>query len=123
RRWLAHHLLGIITGDASWQIISARVVEQSSVWRQAGENSARADLNTISKARQFALLLMDLYQQPDSANMFQDYDACVPPGGCDRAYYVQVADSVHFRIPRGKGEQMLNAMGLKGRAGFSRYRA
>ena len=126
RRWLAHHLLGLMTGETTWQTISARVVEQSSVWRQAGENSARADLNTISKARQFALLLMDLYAHADeneNSVTFQGFDATVPPGGCDRAYYVQVADAEQFRIPRGKGELMLNAMGLKGRAGFSRFRA
>jgi hypothetical protein len=125
RRWLAHHLLSIITGDANWQLISARVVDQSSVWRQAGENSARSDLNAIGKARQFALLLMDLYRQSDapSKGAILDYDACVPPGGCDRAYYVQIADADRFRIPRGKGDMLLNAMGLKGRAGFSRYRA
>src|SRR5690606_34285023 len=65
RGWLAHHLLRLLTGDDNWQYVAARVVERSSVWRQAGENSARADLNAISKARQFALLLMDLYQNPD----------------------------------------------------------
>ncbi len=125
RRWLAHHLLGLMTGDANWQTISARVVDQSSVWRQAGENSARADLNAISKARQFALLLMDLYEHGDESSTvrFRGFDECVLPGGCDRAYYVQVADADAYRIPRGKGELMLNAMGLKGRAGFSRYRA
>lgn len=125
RRWLAHHLLRLLTGDDNWQYVAARVVERSSVWRQAGENSARADLNAISKARQFALLLMDLYQNPDKGApvVFDSFDARVPPGGCDRAYYAQIADADAFRIPRGKGELLLNAMGLKGRAGFSRYRA
>lgn len=124
RRWLAHHLLAALTGDPNWQTISARVVDQSSVWRQAGENSARADLNAISRARQFALLLMDLYLQDSAPEVtFSSFDACVPPGGCDRAYYVQVADAEQFRIPRGKSELLLNAMGLKGRAGFSRFRA
>lgn len=125
RRWLAHHLLSIITGDANWQQVSARVVDQSSVWRQAGENSARSDLNAIGKARQFALLLMDLYRQSDTSGRVEllDFDACVAPGACDRAYYVQVADAEKFRIPRGKGDLLLNAMGLKGRAGFSRFRA
>ena len=67
---------------------------------------------------------MDLYGHLDENSVaFQSFDACVPPGGCDRAYYVQVADAEQFRIPRGKGELMLNAMGLKGRAGFSRFRA
>lgn len=125
RRWLAHHLLWLTTGDSNWQIISARVVERSSVWRQAGENSARADLNAISRARQFALLLMDLYQHPEKGDAvaFAPFDTCVIPGGCDRAYYAQIADADSYRIPRGKGELMLNAMGLKGRAGFSRFRA
>ena len=125
RRWLAHHLLRAITGDDRWQYIAARVVEATDVWRQAGENSARADLNAVSKARQFALLLMDLYRQKDGGEQpaFQRFDDLVPPDGCDRVYYAQVADSDRFRIPTGKGEQMLNAMGLKGRAAFSRYRA
>ncbi len=125
RRWLAHHLLSTVTGDDRWQFISARVVEATDVWRQAGENSTRADLNAISKARQFALLLMDLYREKEGPerDSFSRFDELVPEDGCDRPYYAQVANSERYRIPSGKGEQMLNAMGLKGRAAFSRYRA
>lgn len=121
RRWLAHHLLYAVTQEEGWQFISARIVDKPDVWRQAGENSARTNLNAVSKARQFALLLMALYGE--SGVTFAPFSERVHFGGCDRSFYAQVADAEQYRIPKGKGEQLLGAMGLRGRASFSRYRA
>lgn len=110
RRWLAFHLLHIFYSDsAAWTKIPAREVQQSSVWRQAGENTARSQLNAIGMARQLAILLMDLYAGED----FMSFDEVVFGGLCDRAYYAQVADGNKWRVPRGKGEQLVNAMGIK----------
>ncbi len=116
RRWLAFHLLYIWFGAGAekskrWEKIPARVVERVSVWRQASENNARANLNAIAKARQFALLLIDVYTQ--TGYTFQPYEALVAPNESDLAYYAQVADGSRFDIPRGSGEKFVNAMGMK----------
>lgn len=108
RRWLSYHLLRALRGD-QYDKIAARVVERN-VWRQASENTQRQDLNAIGRARQLALLLMDLYK--DEAQ-FQSYADLVAKGDCDRVFYAQVADGNQFRVPRGMGERLVNAMGLK----------
>jgi len=115
RRWLAYHLLNLRYG-AEWERIPARKVQAASVWRQASENTARANLNAISMARQFAVLLMDLL----GADQFQPFEAF--EGQSDRAYYGQVADGNTYRVPRGKGEQLLNAMNLKEGSQLRHYR-
>lgn len=115
RRWLAYHLLHLRYG-AEWERIPARKVQAASVWRQASENTARANLNAISMARQFAVLLMDLL----GAEQFQPFEAF--EGQHDRAYYAQVADGQTYRVPRGKGEQLLNAMNLKEAQQLRQYR-
>lgn len=120
RRWLAFHLLYAVFQDDQWLRIPARVVERADVWRQASENNARANLNAIGRARQFALLLMDLLAQ--QGETFQPFDALAEPGGSDRAFYAQVADGNRYRIPRGKGEMMYNAMGLKNDSQLRRIR-
>lgn len=109
RRWMAYHLLRWVTQDEKWAKIPARVVDQFSVWRQAAENNTRADLNAIGKARQFALLLMDLLAQ--DGQRFAPFQSF----GFEReqAFYAQVADGETYRVPRGKGETLLAAMGLK----------
>lgn len=117
RRWLAYHMLRWVTEDAKWERIPARVVEQFNVWRQAAENNTRADLNAIGKARQFALLLMDLI----GAAQFQPFEVF----GFEREqdFYAQVADGDVHRIPRGKAEMLLGAMGLKHSKQLRDYRA
>ncbi|RMG89323.1 MAG: hypothetical protein D6712_01895 [Chloroflexi bacterium] len=116
RRWLAYHLL-VWVFDAEteqgqqWQRIPAHVVDRVDVWRQASENNARANLNAIAKARQFAILLMEAYRE--RGYQFQPYDEMVSTRGGDRAYYAQVADGRRFDIPRGLGPQFVNAMGVK----------
>lgn len=123
RRWLAFHLLHWALPEEAerWQRIPARVVEQASVWRMANENNVRADLNAIGKARQFALLMMDLYSQ--RGQEFVSYDELVKPGGYDRKFYAQVWDGDKFPIPRGGTEKLLNAMGFTSRSQMSEHRA
>lgn len=124
RRWLAYHLLHWVFGDDSWRSIPARVVRGVNIWRQAAENNARANLNAIGKARQFAVLLMDLLAEEHNME-FAPFDEVVKPGGFDRAYYAQVKDPTEdkrYRIPRGKSEALYSVLGLKNRRQLRDYR-
>jgi hypothetical protein len=125
RRWLAYHLLYLMFENEqdTWGRIPARVVDEFSVWRQAGENNARANLNAVSKARQLAILLMSLHGRLGAH--FLSYDEIVTPGGYDRLFYAQVAEgqgSNAFPVPHGYGETVLNAMGLKQHSQIREYR-
>lgn len=124
RRWLAYHILYWKFGDGdkrpdgtvvNWSRIPARIVAQVDVWRQASENNARDNLNAISRARQLALLLMDLHGWQNFLNL----DACEN----EQSFYAQVADGSAWRIPRGQGERLLNAMGLSDASQLRQYRA
>ncbi|MCY3917346.1 MAG: ParB N-terminal domain-containing protein [Chloroflexi bacterium] len=124
RRWLAYHILYWKFGDGdkrpdgsvvNWSRIPARIVNQVDVWRQASENNARDNLNAVSRARQLALLLMDLHGWQN----FSKLDAC----DNEQAFYAQVADGSTWRIPRGQGERLLNAMGLSDASQLRQYRA
>lgn len=124
RRWLAYQILYWKFGDGdrrqdgtvvNWSRIPARVVKQVDVWRQASENNARDNLNAISRARQLSLLLMDLHGWDN----FVKIDACES----EQAFYAQVADGAAWRIPRGQGERLLNAMGLSDAGQLRQYRA
>jgi len=118
RRWLAYHLLWLwFDGSANdrpderdtWNKIPCQTVDEVSVWRQANENNARANLNAIGRARQYAVLLMDLINRPFQAiNEFTH----------EREFYAQVSGE---RTPRGKGEQLLASMGVTNRSTLSRY--
>ncbi|MBZ0297842.1 MAG: ParB N-terminal domain-containing protein [Anaerolineae bacterium] len=121
RRWLAYHLLNLYFADENWTMIPAEAVQGFDVWRQATENSAREDLNAIGKARQFAILLMDLLSEQDY--QFSAYSEVIEAGLPERAYYAQVADGNEFRIPAGEGERLLHAMGLKNPVQLRQYRA
>ena len=124
RRWLAYHILYWKFGDGdkrpdgtvvNWSRIPARIVTQVDVWRQASENNARDNLNAISRARQLSLLLMDLH----GWHKFRKLEACAN----EQAFYAQVADGSSWRIPRGQGERLLNAMGLSDAGQLRQYRA
>ncbi len=124
RRWLAYHLLYHYTrdGNQNWEKIPARTVETKSVWRQAFENNARDDLNAIGRARQLALLLMDLYSR--DGHVFKVMDEF----GHEREYYAQVGDGQKsnresYRVPYGKSDLILAAMGLRNRVQIRQYRA
>lgn len=120
RRWLAYHLLHLYFGadDAGrdWSKIPARIVERPDLWRQAAENNQRSDLTAIAKARQFALLLMDLLK--DEGATFEPFDAF----GHEREFYAQVADAKTHRVPSGKNDQLMNAIGVD-RKQLSRFRS
>ncbi|GAB4529628.1 MAG: hypothetical protein OHK0046_49670 [Anaerolineae bacterium] len=111
RRWLAYHLLHYFYPEADFSEIPARVVDSFNVWRQAAENGARNDLNAIGRARQFALLLMDLI----GAEAFQPIDAFPQEQG----FYAQV---VEMPTPYGKAPLILSAMGVTHRNAINRYR-
>lgn len=118
RRWLAYHLLHREFGDEKYASIAARNVPEASIWRQAAENNARANLNAISRARQLAVLIMDLRQNrmDDNFISFEEWER-------EQQYYAQVADGDQYRLPRGTSEQLLNAMGLSHRKQIREYRA
>lgn len=124
RRWLAYHILYWKFGDGdkrhdgsivNWSRIPARIVNRVDVWRQASENNARDNLNAISRARQLSLLLMDLHGWHNFAAL-SDCET-------EQAFYAQVADGGTWRIPRGQGERLLNAMGLSTASQLRQYRA
>lgn len=124
RRWLAYQILYWKFGDGdkrpdgsivNWSRIPARIVKQVDVWRQASENNARDNLNAISRARQLSLLLMDLHGWDN----FVKVDASEN----EQSFYAQVADGAAWRIPRGQGERLLNAMGLSDAGQLRQYRA
>ena len=50
------------------------------------------------------------------------FDEIIESGGSERDYYAQVADGNEFRVPRGEGERLLNAMGLKNPTQIRQYR-
>jgi hypothetical protein len=113
RRWLAYHLLFAYTRDERWSQIPARVMDSFDRFRQATENTQRGDLNAVARARQYALLLMELWQQ--RGEVFQPYEAFEN----DRAFYAQVADKP---APDGMNELLLNACGIKSKSMAARYR-
>lgn len=115
RRWLAYHLLDLFFEDKDYSKIPARLVEEVSIWRQAAENNARDNLNAVSRARQLAILLIDLYGYEN----FQSLDKFEN----EQDFYAQVADGSDFPVPRGKGEQVVNAMGLKNVVQIRQYRS
>ena len=124
RRWLAYQILYWKFGDGdqrpdgsivNWSRIPSRIVNRVDVWRQASENNARDNLNAISRARQLALLLMDLHG-------WQNF-AALPDCDSEQAFYAQVADGSVWRVPRGQGERLLNAMGLSNASQLRQYRA
>ncbi len=125
RRWLAYHMLyAYFDGQGAkpnerdnWEMLPGIVVDNFSVWRQASENAARADLNAIGRARQFAILMIDLLTE--QGRSFRPYEVMVKAGQSDRVYYAQIVEE---RVPSGKGEMVLNGLGMSHRATFSRCR-
>lgn len=119
RRWLAYHLLhawfdghdGRPDESSRWESIPARVMDEIDVWRQASENNARDNLNIIGKARQYAVLIMDLHGM-DAFRSIQTFPS-------DREYYAQAAD---LTSPHGKREMLLNALGVSSPSVLTRLR-
>lgn len=119
RRWLAFCLLSIFYPDGNWKGIPARIVDSMDLWRQASENNMRSDLNAIARARQLALLLMEMYGWDN----FRSLESIVAAEGSEREFYAQVSDGERWRIPRGKGEQLLRIIGLSDPGQLRQYRA
>ena len=117
RRWLAYHLLNWQYPEGGWDKIPSRQVDDGiSIWRQANENNIRADLNAISMARQFALLLMDILRDATQFQLFDTFDH-------EQDFYAQVADGTSHRVPRKQGEKLLNAMNLENPVQLRQYRS
>lgn len=113
RRWLAYCLLDAFF-EGEYATIPARVVDDFDVWRQASENNARSDLNAIGRARQFAILLMDLL----GAEQFAPFEAFA----LEQDFYAQVSGGEVWRIPRGEAPRLVAAMGLKNTQQLRQYR-
>ncbi len=125
RRWLSFHLLYLMFQGqaehlpderAQWGKIPARRMDEPSVWRQAAENNARQNLNAIGRARQFAILMMDLWETDEKdPRQFAPFDNFEH----EQDYYRQAAT---LSTPYGKNNILLSAMGFKNRATATRYR-
>jgi len=119
RRWAAYHLLNAVYGDSDanqWGSIPARDVGEADVWRQASENNARDDLNAIGRARQYALLMMDLWAN-DRKN--PQHFAPLSNFSHEQAFYAQAAD---LSAPYGSSKRLMDALGAGSPATFTRCR-
>lgn len=117
RRWLAYHLLNVYfedAGEQDWSKIPARVMPDRSVWRQATENNVRENLNAVSRARQLAILLMDIHGW-DNFRPISDFAQ-------EQEFYAQVSDGREWSIPSDKIEQLLKSMGLNNQTQLRQYR-
>jgi hypothetical protein len=112
RRLLAHHLLDSYF-KGQWNEIPAVVQEEFNVWRQASENGVRQSLNAIGRARQYALLLMELTKDEYDYQEYGNYGYMR-----DREYYAQIKNT---RVPYGANKKIMSAMGVKARSRFSVY--
>lgn len=124
RRFLAHVLLFVYLPKeigSKYDKIPARVVTEGNVWRQAVENASRKPLNAIGMARQLSLLIMDLYNGVDGIQ-FAKFEDLVLPGESDRPFYAQIANGQIYRVPKGQGEKILQATGLKSISQLAHYR-
>lgn len=119
RRWLAYHLLDWFTENEEhrpYQKIPARIMEKANVFRQAAENNARQNLNAIARARQYAILMMELWRSDENRTV-QFYSP--ERFNEDVGFYAQAKD---LDAPYGKGEIIRQAMGITTRQQMSRYR-
>lgn len=115
RRWVAYHLLNAYIEGDSYQAIPARRVPELNLWRQASENTARDNLNAIARARQVALLLMDIHGWDNFAPI-ESFEH-------EQEFYAQAADSAKWRIPYGKSEQLCAACGFENASRIRQFRA
>lgn len=116
RRYLAFTLLAEHVDPDEYGKIPAQVMDEHSVWRQAQENNNRAELNAIEKARQLAILYMDMWADDRD---FGSIDELITPAGSDRPYYAQAAD---LNARRGYGQRVMDAMGVSQRGSISMYK-
>jgi hypothetical protein len=120
RRWLAYHLLNAEFPEEGWDKIPARIVDAANIWRQASENNARDNLNAIAKARQYALLMMDLWSHDSNSPIeFETFDQFEN----EREFYAQIAGDKVNRAPSGQNHLIMSAMGISSRAALSFYKS
>jgi ParB-like chromosome segregation protein Spo0J len=113
RRWLAFHLLYAYTQDSQWSKISARVMPEFNRFRQAFENTQRANLNMVARARQYALLVMEAWNEKDHHfTPIEDFEN-------EQEFYAQVAD---IKAPDGANKRIFEACGVTSRASLSYYK-
>ena len=107
--WLLRDFIPNYTGDG---MIPCIIIpeRQSSVFRQAKENTARSGLTAVALARQAALLLLTVH----------GYE--IPAYAVDNNFYRQALD-LHLRSKREFTDAILSAMGGMGRMQFSQYKA
>jgi len=115
RRWVAYHILNAYIDDDDYSAIPARRMDELNLWRQASENTARDALNAIARARQIALLLMDMHGW--------EHFAPIESFAYEQDFYAQVADANIWRIPYGKSEQLCRACGFENASRIRQYRA
>lgn len=117
RRLMAYHMLSLYA-DGDFESIPAQVKPAPDVWAQASENNMRDDLNAISKARQLALLVMDLYKA--EGETFLPFEEIAV--ACDREYYAQVANGYKYPVRKDHEAKVLQGMGLTTSRMLSAYR-
>lgn len=115
RRWVAYHVLHAFIGGDAFRAIPARRVAELNLWRQASENTARDNLNAIARARQIALLLMDMHGW-ENFESIESFDR-------EQDFYAQVADVAKWRVPYGRAEQLCAACGFENASRIRQYRA
>ena len=115
RRWVAYHLLHEYIEGGDYAAIPARRMAELNLWRQASENTARDALNAIARARQIALLLMDMHGWGNFAP--------IESFKHEQDFYAQVADAERWRIPYGQSEQLCQACGFENASRIRQYRA
>ena len=107
--WLLRDFIPGYTGDS---MIPCIIIpdKQSSVFRQAKENTARSGLTAVAMARQAALLLLSVH----------GYE--IPAYAVDHDFYRQ-AVNLDLRGKREYTDLVLSAMGSMGKMQFSQYKA
>lgn len=107
--WLLRDFISEYTGDGMIPCIVIPAV-QSSVFRQAKENTARSGLTAVALARQAALLLLTVH----------GYE--IPTYAVDNDFYRQALE-LDLRAKREYTDMVLSAMGGIGRMQFSRFKS
>jgi hypothetical protein len=105
RRVMAHHILRSLLLDKAADKIAAQTVTRD-LFRQAEENNQRVELAAIERARQIALLIMEVYRA--RGHEFQPITAFER----DQDFYAQVADGYQFSVRGDDKDRLLAASGV-----------
>jgi hypothetical protein len=123
RRFWCYRILNEYAHPKDYKKIPAIVKRAADVnpWAQAGENGARRALSATERARQIALLIMDMYRG-DRGVKFDAYEDLVLPGEPDLPYYAQVANGAIYGIKPGMAQRILDVTDLKSAAQIRQHR-